>query len=126
VQVTSFINNVILGHIHVEHDGVMRVTQQGGDLAAAVTFKEPGVFERHISGSSGGGRHPVHGVKGHVEGKQGKVTGAKILVGGRGVIQVPWWEPVKHRLLFGLRGLGRRRQSSLSHIWVLSEQDRVF
>ena len=65
----------------------MRVSQQGGSLAAAITFKEPGIFERRISSSSSrgggsGGGHPVHGVKGYVENKQGKIAGASIVVGG--------------------------------------------
>jgi len=41
-QVTSAINNLIMGKIYIEHTGIMRITNLQSTMVAKIRFKESG------------------------------------------------------------------------------------
>lgn len=41
-QVTSSINNLIMGKIYIEHTGIMKVTNLQSSMVAKIKFKEAG------------------------------------------------------------------------------------
>ncbi len=42
LQVTSAINNLIMGKIYIEHTGIMRITNLQSTMVAKIKFKESG------------------------------------------------------------------------------------
>ena len=44
LQVTSSINNIIVGKLYIDHGGVMRIQNKRTDLAAKIKFKETGLL----------------------------------------------------------------------------------
>ena len=44
LQVTSSINNIIVGKLYIDHGGVMRIQNKKTDLAAKIKFKETGLL----------------------------------------------------------------------------------
>lgn len=42
LQVTSAINNLIMGKIYIEHTGIMRITNLQSTMVAKIRFKESG------------------------------------------------------------------------------------
>ena len=42
MQVTSAINNLIMGKIYIEHTGIMRINNMQSNLVAKIKFKESG------------------------------------------------------------------------------------
>ncbi len=42
LQVTSAINNLIMGKIYIEHTGIMRITNLQSSMVAKIKFKESG------------------------------------------------------------------------------------
>ena len=42
LQVTSAINNLIMGKIYIEHTGIMRISNLQSSLVAKIKFKETG------------------------------------------------------------------------------------
>jgi hypothetical protein len=90
-KVVTSISGLILGRLHVDHGGVMRVASSTSGLSAVLRFKEPGLFSSSSSSSSSkapkliGGdfeaRHAVvgnqaHEVRGHVEEAKGDGSGS--------------------------------------------------
>ena len=89
-KVVTSISGLILGRIHVDHGGVMRVASSSSGLTAVLRFKEPGLFSSSLSSSAaasasaaaaskssskllgdgaldGGGSNQAHEVRGHIE-----------------------------------------------------------
>jgi len=96
-KVVTSISGLILGRLHVDHGGVMRVSSSTSGLTAVLRFKEPGLFSSSYSSSlassssaaaragskaSDGGvvSNQAHEVRGHVE-QNGARLASPLIVG---------------------------------------------
>ena len=95
-KVVTSISGLILGRLHVDHGGVMRVASASSGLTAVLRFKEPGLFSSSSSSRSSKisdgvlddfqARHAVvsnqaHEVRGHVEDSTNGRLASPLIVG---------------------------------------------
>ena len=126
-KVVTSISGLILGRLHVDHGGVMRVasssssssSSRGGSLTAVLRFKEPGLFSSSSSASSKAllddsqARHAfvnnqAHEVRGHIEevidGKSATRLASPLIVGS-------WSESLS--AVYSLEGSDKKRHALL-------------